>query len=92
MKAIFAIAFGILPLIGCKNVGSSQGTKESALTVVYDGWWSNDYAANSAEMQCLPDQRKYCADDARAAETDFTGKFSAAFQADPSCSGIQLII
>jgi hypothetical protein len=88
MKVTLALALVTVPLIACK----SATPKEPALMVVYDGWWSNDYAANSTEMQCSPEQRKYCRDDARAAEVDFTGKFSAAFQADPSCSGIQLIM
>lgn len=88
MKAVLAIALVTLPLMACR----SAATKESALTVVYDGWWSNDYAAKSATMQCPPENRKFCQDEARAAEADFSGQFSAAFQTDPACSGIRLIM
>jgi hypothetical protein len=88
MKAIFALALVTLPLIACK--GSTP--KEPPLTVVYDGWWSNDYAAQSVAMQCPPGNVKLCKDEARGAERDFSGEFSAAFQTDPSCSGIRLLM
>lgn len=61
-------------------------------TIVYDQWWSSDYAANGAEMGCPPAARQMCGDDARSEETEFLGKFSAAFQSDSACAGLRLLV
>ena len=62
------------------------------VTIVYDQWWSSDYAANGAEMQCPPATRQMCQDDARSEEAAFLGQFSAAFQSDPTCAGLRLLV
>lgn len=62
------------------------------VTIVYDEWWSNDYAANAAELQCPPVMRDMCKRDARSAESDFLGKFSAAFQSNPTCANLRLLV
>src|SRR5437016_5212489 len=62
------------------------------VTIVYDQWWSSDYAANGAEMRCSPAARQICRDDARSEEAAFLGKFSAAFQSDPTCAGLRLLV
>ncbi|MFI5087335.1 MAG: hypothetical protein ACHP7I_02985 [Terriglobales bacterium] len=62
------------------------------LTIVYDEWWSSDYAANGAEMRCPPATRQMCVGDARSEEAAFLGKFSAAFQSDPTCAGLRLLV
>jgi len=61
-------------------------------TIVYDEWWSSDYAANGGEMRCPPATRKLCRDDERSEEAAFLGKFSAAFQSDPTCDGLRLLV
>jgi hypothetical protein len=62
------------------------------VTIVYDEWWSSDYAGNGAELQCPPETRNMCENQARSAESDFLGKFSAAFQSDPTCSSLRLLV
>jgi hypothetical protein len=62
------------------------------VTIVYDEWWSSDYAANGAEMRCPPAARQMCRHDARSEEAAFLGKFSAAFQSDPACAGLRLLV
>jgi hypothetical protein len=70
-----------------------RGQPQSSLTVVYDQYWSSDYAANGAEMQCPSTAvRNMCRDQARADESKFEGEFSAHFQSDPMCSGLELIV
>jgi hypothetical protein len=67
------------------------------MVVEYDGWWANDYASGAGKKKCFAEGLTSCESDnnvdvieARADETDFEGKFSAAFQSDPICSGITL--
>jgi hypothetical protein len=62
------------------------------VTIVYDEWWSSDYAANGGEMRCPPATRELCRDDERSEEAAFLGKFSAAFQSDPTCAGFRLLV
>lgn len=62
------------------------------LTIVYDEWWASDYAANGAEMQCAPQMSDMCRDDARREEAGFVGQFSAAFQSEPICAGLRLLV
>ncbi len=62
------------------------------VTIVYDEWWSSDYAANGAELQCAPVMRDVCKSDARRDESDFLGKFSAAFQSNPTCATLRLLV
>jgi hypothetical protein len=59
---------------------------------VYDEWWSSDYAANGAELRCPSATRDWCRDNARIEEAAFLGKFSAAFQSDPACTGLRLLV
>jgi hypothetical protein len=62
------------------------------VTIVYDEWWSGDYAANGAEMRCPPATRQMCRDNARSEEAAFQSKLSAAFQSDPTCVGLRLLV
>jgi hypothetical protein len=61
-------------------------------TIVYDQWWSSDYAANGAATRCSPEGRQMCQDNARSEEAAFLRKFSAAFQSDPTCAGLRLLV
>lgn len=62
------------------------------VTIVYDEWWSSDYATNGAALRCPPATRQRCRDDARSEEATFLGQFSAAFQSDPTCAGLRLLV
>lgn len=88
MKAIIALLLLTLSMAGCK----SGNTAQRATAVIYDGWWSSDYAAEGARMKCTPATVKWCEDDARADEAEFSGHLAAAFQSDPSCSGLRLLL
>lgn len=90
MKRALAILVVVLPLVSCKRNSEIQPSKP--MTIVYDRWWSSDYAANAGEMSCKLQATKMCEDDARADETEFFGKFSAAFQSDPACAGLRLLV
>lgn len=62
------------------------------LSIVYDQWWSSDYAANGSRMLCDLSDFSQCESIARSAESDFTGQLSKEFQIDPSCSDIELVV
>ncbi len=62
------------------------------LTIVYDEYWASDYAANGAGMQCPTAMRQMCEAEARSEEATFLGKFSGAFQTDPTCAGMRLLV
>jgi hypothetical protein len=62
------------------------------MTIVYDEWWSSDFVAGGAERQCPPATSQMCRDNGRSEEAAFQGKFSAAFQSDPTCAGLRLLV
>jgi len=87
MKVTFAFLLVALSSVGCKKSDVTQPT-----AIIYDAWWSSDYAAQSAPIHCPPAGLKWCEDEARADEAEFRGHLSAAFQSDPACSGMLLLI
>jgi hypothetical protein len=62
------------------------------LTIVYDECWSSDYAANGAERRCQQAITDLCRDNERREEAAFRGQFSGAFQSDPTCDGLRLLV
>jgi hypothetical protein len=95
---IFGLLLAAIAIAGCKKDSPQELPKKTVLPTIVenDGWWSNDYAAQVAENRCARDGTTPCDDntepvrEARQAETDFEGKLSASFQADPTCSGLTL--
>jgi len=65
-------------------------------TIVYNEHWSSDFAANGAWVRCNDGRPegalRICQDDAKKEEAEFLRKFSAAFQSDPTCTGLVLLV
>jgi len=80
----------LLSLSGCR-----QGF-DVPLTIVYDQNWSGDFAASAAGCNIndgRPESvRQTCRDDARKKELEVARKFSTAFQFDPACAGLRLLV
>ena len=79
------------------SVSELSKKTERPMLVENDAWWSSDFAAECAKMQCRVEGLKSCEDErnekvieAREAETEFEGRLLAAFQSDAMCSGITL--
>jgi hypothetical protein len=89
VKCLIAAALVVAFTCGCELA-------KNKTVIVYDQWWSSDFAAGGAERSCSwgPDRavHEVCATEAREAEAEFVGKFFAAFQSDPACAGLQLVV
>ncbi|MGC1869655.1 MAG: hypothetical protein WA700_01745 [Acidobacteriaceae bacterium] len=83
---------GIVCVLWFSLVSCNRDTGTKPMTILYDQWWSSDFAAQGAEMHCPAQAPKVCEDDARGDEADFLGRFSAAFESDPACAGLKLIV
>jgi len=59
-------------------------------TIIYDEWWSSDYASNTS-ASCSSAIQKLCESEARGKEDDFLATFSGAFQSDAACDGMRLV-
>lgn len=86
MKYALIFLVTMLPLAGCRSQPQPNNT------IVYDQWWSSDFAANAAGANCTPGAPKLCESEARQQEAGFLQNFSAAFQSDPQCSGLKLFV
>lgn len=69
-----------------------KSARDRSMSIVYDQWWSSDFAANGSRMLCDPSEFSQCESEARSSDADFTGELSTAFQVDPSCADIELIV
>jgi len=94
MKFAFLASTLAILLVGCR-----QDSKEKRpITISYDEWWSSDFAASGAALSCSWSKQGFTTEDcmekdeARADEAAFLERLSAAFQADPICSDLRLVI
>jgi hypothetical protein len=86
LRGLCSVLFVTIMIAGCK-----RNTRQPT-TIVYDRWWSSDYAANGAQSSCDLKDTQICEEAARSAEYDFLGKVSAKFQSDSTCSGLRLVV